>query len=311
MKYNKLDCLNIKPSSLGFGCWQLGGHGWGKVSETEMVKAVHKAIECGINFFDTAPIYGLGHSEEVLGRALGGERENVIIATKVGLVWKTGPVFEKFTDCSPANINNEIEMSLKRLDTDYIDLYQIHYPDSEVPIQDTLSTMEKLKDEGKILGIGCCNFSLEQLKEATRFCKVDSLQIPYNLIDRNAEKELLPYCRKNGICVLVYGPLAKGLLTGKYDIKAKFNINDNRNKDKYFRKELLLQHLNVAERVKMIAKKLNKTPAQIALRWVLENPCEPIAIFGAKNAAQVEENIVSADFELSQVIIEFLNNQRI
>ena len=309
MRYNKLKGFDIELSCLGLGCWQLGGYGWGKTSDIEVVKAVHKAIDKEINFFDTAPIYGLGHSEELLGKALGTKRKNVIIATKVGLVWKKDEFFEKFTDSSPTNIKKEIDMSLKRLKTDYIDVYQIHWPDPNTPIEDTLSTMEELKRAGKIRYIGCCNFSLELLKEALEYGEIKTFQIPYNLIDRKVEKDLLPFCRKNGIGVLVYSPIARGLLTGKYDRNTKFESDDHRSRitDAYFQGEAFLKNLEIVEKVKLIAKKRGKTPAQIALRWVLENPCVTTAIFGAKNIVQVEENVVASDVALSKEDMEFLN----
>lgn len=308
MRYNKLNGLDIEPSCIGLGGWQLGGHGWGKVSETEMIKAIHKALDRGVNFFDTAPIYGLGHSEEVLGKALGAERENIIIATKVGLVWKKNKTFKKFTDCSPANIKREIDMTLKRLKTDYIDIYQIHWPDPNTPIEDTLFAMDELKESGKIRCIGCCNFSLELLKESLKYGKIDVIQVPYNLIDRKVEKDLLPFCRKNDIGVLAYSPIARGFLTGKYDKNTKFEFDDHRSrsKDEYFQGEKLLNNMKVLERVRFVAKRLNKTPAQIALRWVLENTCVKSAIFGVKNAAQVEENVIASDFVLPKENMEFL-----
>lgn len=318
MKYATLEGLDIKLSCIGFGGEQLGGYRWGKTSEIQMVKAIRKAMDSGISIFDTAPIYGLGHSEEVLGRTLGADRKNVIIATKAGYVWGKNAILrkaspnspiEKFADSSPVNINREIEESLKRLKTDYIDLYQIHEPDPNTPIEDTLLAMEKLKLSGKIRCIGCCNFSLELLKESLKYGNVETIQIPYSLIDRKAERDLLPFCRQNNIAVLVYSPLARGLLTGKYDRNTKFGLDDHRSRsgDEYFHGEAFLKNLEVLERVKFVAKKLNKTPTQIGLRWVLENPCVTTAIFGAKNVAQVEKNIVASDFALSKEDIEFLN----
>jgi aryl-alcohol dehydrogenase-like predicted oxidoreductase len=311
MTYSDLQGLDIKLSSLGLGCLQLGGHGWGNVSEAEMVKAIHKAIDSGVTFFDTAPIYGLGRSEEVLGKTLGAKRKNVIIATKVGLVWRKDKTFAKFTDSSPANINREIDMSLRRLNTDYIDLYQIHWPDPNTPIEDTLFAMEKLKQSGKIRCIGCCNFSLELLKESLKYDGVKTLQVPYSLIERRVEQDLLPFCKEYGIGVLAYSPLARGLLTGKYDRNIEFGPDDNRSRseDEYFHGEAFLKNLEIVEKVKVIAKRLNKTPAQIALRWLLKNPCVTAAIFGAKNALQVEENIVSSDFILPQEDMEFLSKE--
>lgn len=311
MRYTHLEALGIKLSCLGLGGEQFSGHGWGNVSEAEMVKAIHKAIDSGITFFDTAPIYGLGHSEEVLGRTLGAKRKNVIIATKVGLVWRKDKTFAKFTDSSPANINREIDISLKRLNTDYIDLYQIHWPDPNTPIEDTLFAMEKLKQSGKIRCIGCCNFSLELLKESLKYGEIKTLQVPYSLIERKVEQDLLPFCKEYGIGVLAYSPLARGLLTGKYDRNIEFGPDDHRSRseDEYFHGEAFLKNLEIVERVKVIAKRLNKTPAQIALRWLLKNPCVTAAIFGAKNAAQVEENVAALDFVLPEGDIEFLNGE--
>lgn len=309
MKYSSLKGLDIELSHLGFGCLQLGGYGWGKVSETEMARAVHQAIDSGVTLFDTAPIYGLGHSEEILGKILGAQRKNVILTTKVGLVWKKDKTFEKFTNSSPANINKEIDASLRRLKTDYIDLYQIHWPDPNTSIQDTLFAMDNLKKAGKIRAIGCCNFPLNLLKEALKYSKVQTIQTPYNLIDRGAEKELLPFCDKNSIAVLTYSPIARGLLTGKYNCNTRFGPDDHRSSptDKYFHGEDFPENLKIAQRVKVIATELNKTPTQIALRWVLENSCVTTAIFGAKTVAQLEENIAASNFVLSKEAIQSLN----
>ena len=309
MRYRNLEGLDIKPSCLGLGGEQLGGHGWSKLSEAELVKAIHKAVDSGVNFFDVAPIYGLGHSEEVLGSTLGAGRKNVIIATKVGLTWEKNRTFRKFTDSSPANIDREIDMSLKRLKTDYIDIYQIHWPDSGTPIEDTMVAMEKLKKSGKIRCIGCCNFSLDSLKEALEYGQITTVQMPYNLIDRGAENDLLPFCKEHDIATIAYTPIAKGLLTGKYDKSTRFNTDDSRSRHKYFQGEELSKNLEVVEKVKIVANELNKTPAQIALRWVLENNCVTTAIFGAKNSAQVEENVVASDFDLSKENIELLNEE--
>ena len=309
MKYTHLEGLGVKLSCLGLGGEQLGGYGWGKVSESQMVKAVHKAIDSGVTFFDTAPIYGLGHSEEVLGKALSAARKNVIIATKVGLVWEKNEPFEKFTDSSPANIEKEVDMSLKRLGSDYIDVYQIHWPDPNTPIEDTLFAMKKLKQSGKIRCIGCCNFSLELLREAVKYAEIRTVQIPYSLIDRKFESDVLPFCSDNNIAVLAYSPIARGFLSGKYDKDTIFGLDDHRSRseDEYFQGEAQAKNLRVLEKLEFIAKKLNKIPSQIALRWVLENPCITTAIFGAKNTVQVKENVVASDFSLSQEDIEFLN----
>ena len=276
-----------------------------------MVRAVDKALDKGINVFDTAPIYGLGYSEELLGRVLGSRRKDVVIATKAGLVWEKDGAFNKRVDNSPARIEKEIDASLRRLKTDYIDIYQIHWPDPSTPIEDTLFAMENLKKAGKIRCIGCCNFSLYLLKESLKYGAIRTIQIPFNLIDRSVERDLMPFCRQNGIGVLAYSPMARGLLAGRYDRSTRFEIDDHRsrNGDAYFHGEAFLRNLKVLEKVKSVAKRMNRTPGQIALRWVLENPCVTTAIFGAKNSAQVEENVEALDFVLPREDIEFLNNE--
>jgi aryl-alcohol dehydrogenase-like predicted oxidoreductase len=306
MNYKHLRGLDIKLSNIGLGGEQLGGYSWGKVSQKEMIGVIHKAIDNGINLFDTAPIYGLGYSEEQLGATLGNKRRNVIIATKVGLIWRKGEIFEKSTDSSPANIRKEIDMSLKRLKTDYIDIYQIHWPDFNTPIEDSMATMENLKKSGKIRCIGCCNFPLSLLEEALKYAQIGTAQMPYSLIDKEVENGLLSFCRENGIGVLVYSPLGRGLLSGKYGLGAKFDANDNRSRHKYFQEELA-KNLMVMNRVKIVAERLSKTSAQIAIRWVLENDCVTSAICGAKNAAQIEENAAASDFALSGNDMAFLS----
>ena len=309
MRYVNLEALDIRLSCLGLGGEQLGGHSWGKVSEKEMVAAVHRAVERGVTLFDTAPIYGLGHSEEVLGKALGAARKNVIIATKVGLVWKKDKQFEKSTDSSPAAVEKEVDASLKRLGTDYIDIYQVHWPDPDTPIEETLLAMKKLQQSGKIRCIGVCNFSLGLLKEAVKYSEIGTIQIPYNLIDRKYEGDVLPFCRDHKIAVFAYSPIARGFLSGKYDKNTTFGKDDRRSRDddEYFQDAAAAKNLSVLEKLEIVAGKLKKTPSQIALRWVLESPYITSAIFGAKNSSQVEENVAAAEFTLSREDIELLN----
>ena len=307
MKYSSVAGLDIKLSRLGFGCWQLGGHGWGRVSETEIIRAAHRAIDFGINLFDTAPIYGLGHSEELLGKILGVKRKDIVLATKVGLVWEKGAVFEKFTDISPANIQRELDASLKRLNTDYIDIYQIHWPDTSIPLEEPMYALEKLRGAGKIRHIGCCNFSLGLLKEALRYGRVAAVQVSYNLVDREVESDLMSFCRENDIAIIAYNPLARGLLSGKYNGSASFGDDDNRSRHRYFQGEEFQKNLQVVERVKAAAGRINRSAAQVAIRWVLKNPCVSTALVGVKTAAQLEENLAAVDFELPGDEMELLN----
>ena len=309
MIYTDILGLGVKLSNMGFGCLQLGGHGWGRVSEPEIIKAIHEAIDSGITLFDTAPIYGLGHSEEVLGKTLINKRDKIILATKVGLAWKKTDKFVKFCDSSPANIEREIDASLKRLKTECIDLYQIHWPDCNTPIEYAMDALGRLKRAGKIRCVGCCNFSLNLLREALKCGEVKSLQIPYNLIDRKVEKDMFLFCKENGIAVLVYSPLAKGLFSGKYDNLAVFPQDDHRSRadDEYFSTNNMPASLKVLEKVKTVAGRLNRLPAQVALRWVLENPNVTTTIFGATTVQQVKENIAASDFAISKEDIEFLS----
>ncbi|MFC2060354.1 aldo/keto reductase [Chloroflexota bacterium] len=304
-----MEYLKIKPSRLGMGGEQLGIYGWHGLSEPEMERAVNKALACGVNFFDTAPIYGLGHSEELLGKALGTRRKDVIIATKVGLIWKKKGAFQRCTDASPDNIRREIDASLRRLQTDYIDLYQVHWPDFNTPIGETMMALDELKKAGKIRAIGCCNFPLDLLKEAVKYCPIAAIQSPYNLVDRGIECALLPWCRQNGIHVIAYTPIAKGLLAGQYTADTRFGPEDNRSRHPYFQDEALVENLRVVERVRIVAERLGKTSAQIALGWVLANLHIGTALVGVKNAAQMAENIGALDFALTSEDIRFLEEE--
>jgi len=304
MIYHKLRDSNSKLSRLALGCWKYDDD-WGYIFERKMIKILQKAIERGITLFDTAPIYGLGRSEEILGKALKKKRKNVLISTKVGLVWKKEKRIIKVRDCSPANIKKEIDASLKRLKTDYIDFYLIHWLDSNTPIEDILLTMENLKKSGKILYIGFCNCSLNLLKKILKYKKIDAIQVPYSLIDRKIENGLLPFCKEKNILILAYSPLGRGILARKYN--KKFIIDYHRKKDKNFQGKRLIRNFEILEAVKHIAKQLKKTSAQVALRWVLENFCVTTAIFGASEVSQLEEDTLATDFTLSKKNVDFLN----
>lgn len=303
---SKENNMKFIPSRIGMGGEQLGGHGWYGLSVAELEKAVDKALECGINFFDTAPIYGLGRSEELLGRILSTRRKGVFVSTKVGLRWNRKGTFQKYTDSSPLNIGKEIDASLRRLNADYIDLYSIHWPDYKTPIGDTMVALDQLVKAGKVGAIGCCNFPLHFLKEALKYCKIAAIQAPYNLIDKGVEKDLLPFCRQNGIHIIAYAPIAKGLLACGYNADSKFGTEDNRNRHPYFLGQAMLDNLKVAERVRVVAGRLGRTPAQVALRWVLANPNIGTALVGVKNAFQVVENVGALGLNLGQEDIKFL-----
>jgi len=282
-------------SKFAMGCLQLGGHGVGEVDENEMINTVHCAIEQGIDLFDTAPIYGLGHSEELLGIALKGKRQSVNIATKVGLNWNTENGFKKYIDNSPESIRQSIEDSLKRLNTDYIDICFIHYPDVLNPIEDTLNELLKCKEEGKILNIGYCNLTVAELEKAKKITDI-IVQVPYNLLERNIEKELLPYCKSNNVEIMVHTPLARGFLSGKYNSHTIFKDNDRRKNDSYLSNCKLDK---VIALLKIIAYQYNMKPTQVALQWLARKSVNKI-IFGVKNSEQLKCDMFSLHKQISE-----------
>jgi len=300
MQYKKLGLTNLKVSCLGFGGCPIGAHGWGKVKDKDSVNAIRKAVDLGINFFDTADTYGLGHSEEILAMALGENRKKVVIATKGGVVWD--PVVKKsHYDLSPQHLRTAVEHSLRRLKIDCLPLYQLHYPDPQTPIGETVQALEILKKEGKIQYIGFSNFSAESITEAQKYGRFESSQTSYNLIDRSAEKTLFSVCRQLKMSVLVYGPLAQGLLSGKYTADNHFGPDDRRSRAVYknFHDQRLKANLVIIEELKKIAQKYQKTCAQIALRWILDNPLITTVIVGAKTPQQIQENCNTLDWTLA------------
>lgn len=300
MKTRKLGKTGPMLSEIGLGAWAIGGAwrwGWGKTDDNESVRTIHRAIDLGINWIDTAAVYGYGHSEKVVGKALKGRRNQVIVATKCGLVWKKktkGP-----NDLSPQSIRSEVEDSLRRLQTDFIDIYQFHWPDPKVAVEDSWEEMIKLKEEGKVRWIGVSNFDVPLLKRCEFLHHVDSLQPPYNFLNRNVEKEIFPYCLKNGIGIIVYSPMASGILTGKFD-RTKLAGDDWRQKSPEFREPALSQKLALVEKLRPIAAKYGKTVGQLAIAWVLNNRAVTSAIVGARRVKQVEENIGGSGWNIDK-----------
>jgi aryl-alcohol dehydrogenase-like predicted oxidoreductase len=302
MEFERLGKSELIVSKIGLGAWQFGDKNWGwgeSYGEKEALDVIDAALDSGINFIDTAEVYGNGISETIIGKAIKGRRDRVIIATKV-----SGQHL-RYDDLLKA-----ADESLKRLQVDYIDLYQIHWPSSYVPIEETMKAMEKLIDEGKIRYMGLSNFPVPLIREVERYFPypVVSNQVRYNLVERDIEKEILPYCREKSISIIAWSPLAKGLLTGKYS-KDSFPKDDMRTKyDRLFtREENFSQIIEFVEILKNIAKKYGKTPAQIALNWLISQP-GIFAIPGAKRVEQVVENAGASGWRIEGEDIEKLNS---
>lgn len=292
---------------MAFGAWAIGGWPWGGTDEANAVDAIHRALDLGINLIDTAPAYGLGLSEEIIGRALAGRRDKAVIATKCGLTWHTdkGAYFFSQNDrpvhryLGPESIRQEVELSLKRLATDYIDLYQTHWQDDTTPIADTMGELMKLKAEGKIRAIGVSNVKLHHLEQYRKIGPVDSAQELYNMLDRGIEAELLPYCLRNNIAVLAYSPLSQGLLTGKVGPKREFPEGDMRRRNPRFSVEGRQRIASMLDEFAPIAKARGITLGQLAIAWTVAQPGLTHALVGARNAAQVDENAGAGDVELT------------
>jgi aryl-alcohol dehydrogenase-like predicted oxidoreductase len=296
---------------IGFGAWAIGGpwqFGWGEVNDDESIDAIHTAIDLGINWIDTAAVYGFGHSEEVVGKALEGIRTKVFIATKCGLI--NDGSGNAVNNLQPKSIRREIEDSLRRLRTDYIDLYQIHKPDPTVTVEESWQEMIRLKEEGKAKYIGVSTYDTSLLERCFKLGLLQSLQPAYNLLKREAAEEVLPYCLKNEIGVVAYSPMQAGLLTGSFDIN-KLAVDDWRRKNSYYSEPRLGKTIQFVEKLKPLAAKQNKTVGHLAVAWVLKNPAVTSAIVGARNSGQVKKNVLAIEYLLSDkecnLIEELLN----
>jgi aryl-alcohol dehydrogenase-like predicted oxidoreductase len=276
----------LTVSRIGLGTWAIGGWMWGGTDDQESVDTIRAAVEHGINLIDTAPAYGFGHSEEIVGRAIAESqlRSRVVIATKVGLEWKNGKVFR---NASRRRILREVEDSLRRLRTDYIDIYQVHWPDPLVSIEDTAEAVQTLFDQGKIRAIGVSNFSVAQIERFRRVAKLHVVQPPYNLFEREIETELLPYCRQHGIATLTYGALCRGLLSGKLQADARFHGDDLRLTDPKFQSPRYAEYLAAVRRLDQFAMDhYGKRVVHLAVRWLLDQGVTT-ALWGARRSDQL------------------------
>jgi aryl-alcohol dehydrogenase-like predicted oxidoreductase len=300
-----LGMTDIEVTPIAFGTWQLGGE-WGQFDEDEGIAAIRHARELGVNLFDTAQGYGFGAAERVLGRALRDDldnrRDEVVIATKGGLRMTDDRLVR---DSSPAWVRSGVEDSLRALEVDHVDIYQVHWPDPNVPFAETAGALQELVEEGKIRHVGTSNYDPSQIDEFARTRPVETVQPPYHLFRRDIEAELLPYCREHDIGVLVYGPLAHGLLTGALDEETKFAADDWRSAAPFFKGEDYRRNINtVRELERFASEQLGSSVSQLAIAWTLANPAVQVAIVGARHPRHIEDSIAAAELSLSEADLE-------
>ena len=302
MRYVRLGKSELEVSRVAFGTWELGGE-WGATDEVKAIAAIRRAADEGITLFDTAQGYGFGASERLLARALDGVgREGLVIATKGGLRPQDGGVAR---DASAAWIQQGVEESLRALRRDVIDLYQVHWPDPATPFEETARALERLRDAGKIRHVGVSNFDVAQMEAFSATLPVETLQPPYHLFRRDIEQEVLPYCAAHDIGVLVYGPLAHGLLGARLRADTVFSVGDWRARSPVFRGEAFSKNLAVVAQLEKFARaELGITPVQLAISWALANPAVHVAIVGTRDPAHVDEAVAAADIDLEPAVLE-------
>ncbi len=307
MQTRKLGSTDLVLTTVGLGTWAMGGpwqYGWGPQDDGEAVAAILAALEAGINWIDTAPAYGLGHSEELVGQALRQTRHRPIIATKCGILWNERK--EKVVHLKRDSIRRECEASLKRLGVERIDLYQMHWPDPAEDIEEAWEEMARLAGEGKVRYLGVCNYNIEQIERVSRIHPVASLQPPYSMLRREVEKELLGYCAQHHIGVVAYSPMERGLLTGKFSPErlAALAPDDHRRRMPEFQEPAFSASLELVEDLRKIAQRHGRPVAQLAISWVLRRPEVTAAIVGARRPSQITETVGAADWNLSKKDID-------
>ncbi len=288
MEYVNVKGADIDVPRIGLGAWAIGGWLWGGSDERESIRTIHAAFDNGITLVDTAPIYGFGRSEEIVGKALSerGGRDKVIIATKAGLDWASGKVYR---NSMAQRIKKEIDDSLRRLRTDYVDLYQIHWPDYDTPIEEAAEAMRYLYKDGKIRAIGVSNYTVEHKDIFRQVAPLHTSQPPYNLFERGVEREIMLYCEKHGVTMLLYGVICRGLLSGRMSVDTKFDGDDIRNFDPKFNQPRFEQYLDAVQRLDRFAQEnYGKRVVHLALRWVLDKAPSHVALWGARRPEQLK-----------------------
>ena len=323
MEFRKLGTSDLEISVITFGAWAAGGWMWGGTERSDAVNAIRAACDLGVTSIDTAPVYGQGTSEEIVGEAIKDiPRDKVQILTKYGLRWDTkqgefyfssndndGNPIDLYKFAGKEGVIRECEDSLRRLRTDYIDLYQIHWADPTTPVQETMEAVAVLIEQGKVRYAGVCNYNVTQMKEAEKHLALVSNQVPYNMVDRRIEEELIPYMLRNNRSILAYSPLQRGLLTGKMKAGYEFAEGDHRKGVRYFTDENIMRTNAFLDRIRPLADQKNASLGQVAIRWTVEQPGVAIALVGARNRRQAEENAKAINVKLDESEIEFINNE--
>ena len=289
MEFVKIAGTEMNASRIGLGTWAMGGWLWGGSDRKQCVRTIYKAIDVGVNLIDTAPIYGFGLSEEIVGEAVSqsGIRDELVIATKAGLEWEREGIFR---NSLPERIRKEVDNSLKRLRTDRIDLYQIHWPDPLVPFEETAGAMEELLRSGKIRAVGVSNYSVEQMETFRSVCPLNSSQPPYNLFERGIEEDVLPWCQEQRVTMLLYGALCRGLLGGRLKTDSEFLGDDIRNFDPKFQKPVYDNYLDAVQKLEELAsERFGKNVLEISVRWVLDKSENDITLWGARRPGQLDD----------------------
>jgi aryl-alcohol dehydrogenase-like predicted oxidoreductase len=319
MKTRQLGRTDMEITPIGFGSWAIGGGGWiagwGPQDDQQAINAMKRALDLGLNWIDTAAVYGLGHSEELVGRAIKGREQRPYVFTKCSRLWNNeGDVY---SGLKADSIKREAEASLKRLQVDVIDLYQMHWPSPEQDIEEGWTAMAQLKEEGKVRYIGVSNFNVEQMQRVMNIAPIDSLQPPYSLMRREAERELFPFCLEHNIGVIVYSPMESGLLTGSMTRERIAHLPDDdwRKHNERFEEPQLSRNLALAEKLNEIGFTHNLSAGIVAIAWTLRHPAVTAAIVGARNPEQIENLLPAAEFRLSDAemaeIDEFLEKNRL
>jgi aryl-alcohol dehydrogenase-like predicted oxidoreductase len=320
MEYRKLGKSDLELSVIAFGAWAIGGWMWGGADKKDAIEAIETAIDEGMTTIDTAPVYGFGLSEELTGKAIRGKRNKVQLLTKFGMLWeeKKGTFFFKsksnegrevdiYKYSSKDRVISDCEKSLKRLGTDYIDLFQIHWPDESTPVAETMEALEILITQGKIRAGGVCNYSDSLLKEANSKLNIASEQVPYSMVNRGIEKSIIPFCLVKNIGILAYSPMQRGLLTGKMGPDFKFKEGDTRPTTPYYKEPNFSVILKFVDQLKEIASENGITAAQLVLNWTIRQDGITCALAGARNACQVLENVKAGNVKLSVETISRIN----